>query len=108
MKINLAMALCKNLNCFGYIIMFNNGKCTYQNDNDLGLDFDAINVLVECKKVFIYKRYYAYVIEDNIDDDGTGIDFDMAILLLKECHKHIVPLTEEENKKCEEYWKKYF
>ena len=107
-KINLAKAISKNANCLGYIVEFNNGKCTYQNDNDLGLDMDAINSPVVYKdKIYLYKRYYAYHIVDDIEDDGTGIDLELAKALLKECHKHFIPLTEDEEKKCENYWKQF-
>lgn len=104
-KINLAKALTQNKNCFGYIIQFNNGKYTYQNDNDLGLDIDGLNhnVFYE-KKIYLYKHYYAYLIKGECEDDGNGVELDLAIALLKECHKHIIPLTEEEKQKCKEYW----
>lgn len=105
-KVNLARAIVKNKNCLGFITPFNNGKFAYQNDNDLGLDLEGIDCEVEATKVYIYKRLYAYLLCDSdIEDDGTGVDFEMAKLLLKECHKHFIPLTSQEEKKCEEYWK---
>ena len=107
-KINLAMALCKNQNCLGYIVQFSNGKCAYQNDNDLGLDLDAINELIEYeKKIFAYKRYYIYFINSDLEDDGTGIDLELAIALLKECHKDFIELTSQEQKMCDDYWKQF-
>lgn len=108
MKINLAKALYKNSNCLGYILRFNNGKCTYQNDNDLGLDLEALDQTIEYKeKIYLYKRYYVYYIVDDIDDDNSGVDLELAKVLLKECHKHFIPLTEEEQKMCEDYWKSF-
>lgn len=104
-KINLAKALTKNKCCLGYILQFNNGKCCYQNDNDLGLDLESIDQPIAYKsKIYLYKKYYVYYIVDNIDDDGTGIDLELAKVLLKECHKHFIPLTKEEEQKCKNYW----
>lgn len=106
MEINLAKALTNNSNCLGYILQFKNGKCTYQNDNDLGLDIDALDQKIKYeKKIYLYKRFYAYLIVENTEDDGTGIDLELAKTLLKECHKHFIPLTYEEEKVCREYWK---
>lgn len=107
-KINLAYALCKNSNCLGFIIQYPNGKCIYQNDNDLGLDLDGINYLVEYKeKLFLYKRHYVYFLEENGDDDGKGVDLELAKALIKECHNDFIPLTPEEQKLCDDYWKSF-
>lgn len=107
MEINLAKRI-NNKNCWGFITPFTNGTYTYQNDNDLGLDLDALDMLVKAKKVFICRNFYAYLLDEEVDDDGNGTSLEMAKLLLKECHKHIVPLTEEEQKICEKHWKEYF
>jgi len=107
-KVNLAKALTKNKNCLGYIVRFNNGKHMYQNDNDLGLDLEYLDMDIEYeKKIFVYKRFYIYYIVDNIEDDGNGIDLDVAIALLKECHENIIPLSEKEKEKCNNYWKPF-
>ena len=108
-KIYLAKALSNNSNCLGYIVCFNNGKCTYQNVNDLGLDYDAIDTELEyVKKIYIYKRFYAYYIVEDNNDDGTGIELELAKTLLKGCYDHILPLTEQEKKTCEDYWGGHF
>lgn len=107
-KVNLAKALMDNKNCLGYIIRFNNGKCAYQNDNDLGLDLEGLDHPTPYdRKIYLHKRYYCYYLVGDYDDDGSGVDLEMAELLLKECHDHFIPLTDEEKKKCEEYWKQF-
>ena len=106
--INLAKALLKNKNCLGFICKFTNGKYFYQNDNDLGLDLDALNQKIEYKrKIYLYERYYCYLIVDGGEDDGLGMDLGTAKALLKECHKHTIPLTKREEKLCEKYWKQF-
>lgn len=107
-KVNLAKALTKNKNCLGYILQFNNGKCHYQNDNDLGIDLDALDNTIHYKeKIYLYKNYYAYFIVEDVEDDNTGIDLELAKALLKECHKHFIPLTSEEKVLCANYWKQF-
>jgi len=104
-KVNLAKAFSNNSHCLGYIYQFSNGKCTYQNDNDLGLDLDDLNETIEYEeKIFIYKRFYAYYFIGDAEDDGTGVDLELAKVLLKECHDNFIPMTEEEKKMCKDYW----
>lgn len=109
MKKNLAKTMTKERNCYGYLVRFSNGRYTYQNDNDLGLDLDAIDVVcsvekLKCGKGFVYKiRNERGCVPI---DDGTGVPFKTALALLKECHEFYDPLTKEEKAICEKYWKR--
>ena len=105
--VNLAKALTKNSNCWGYIYPVANGYL-YQNDNDLGLDLECIDwPIYYLKKVFIKNRYYAYLMLEGDEENQDGLPLDMCKLLLHECHKHVVPLTSEEQKRCDQYWSQF-
>ncbi|MBO7714545.1 MAG: hypothetical protein J6S85_13295 [Methanobrevibacter sp.] len=86
------------------------GKYEYQNDNDLGLDLDALNCWSQYnKKVYVGNGYYFYVMRGiwgNKEDSGNSawVTLSMVALLLKECHPHLFTLTNREKKRLEKYW----
>lgn len=108
-KINLAKAV-QNKKCLGYCWQMTKGKYEYQNDNDLGLDLDAINCLLPYnKKVYVGKGYYFYVMRGiwgNENIEINAMTLNMVKLLLKECHSHIFTLTKAEQNKLKRYWGK--
>lgn len=102
--VNLAKALWKNKNCWGYIYPKADNTYEYQNDNDLGLDLESIDCRVPyIKKIFIKNRYYVYLLAEG-DDTEKGLPLELTKALLHECHKHVVPLDKEEEIMCQEYW----
>lgn len=106
-KINLAKALTNNKCCLGFIFRFSNNSWFYQNDNDLGLDLDGIDLLQPyIKKIYIYKRYYVYQMVGGYEPSPNEpkASYKTVIALLKECHKHIIPLTKQEEELCRKYW----
>lgn len=111
--VNLAKAVLINKKCLGYCWQMSKGKYEYQNDNDLGLDLEGINCVQRYnRKIYIGNGYYFYVMwgiwGDKCDKDYVNwVSLKMVSLLLKECHKHILPLTKKEQKKCEKYWKQF-
>ena len=103
-KINLAKAMLKNKNCLGFIWRFKNGRYGYQNDNDLGLDLEAIKGSQRyVKKIFIGK-YYIYQVFGGFEDDGTGAGLKTTIALLKNCHSVLFTLTKREQRLCDNYY----
>lgn len=107
-EVNLAKAMQKNKNCWGYIYPVAEGLYQYQNDNDLGLDLDMIDYpIYYTKKVFITNRYYAYLLLQGDEEDEAGVTLSLAKLLLHECHQHIVPLTPDQKKVCDQYWSQF-
>ena len=106
--VNLAKALTKNSNCWGFIYPVANGLYQYQNDNDLGLDLEALDgPAYYIKKVFITGRYYAYLLLQGNEYVEDGVPLETVKALLHECHKHWIPLSTEEENLCKEYWAQY-
>ena len=108
-KVNLARAICKNKKCIGYVWKVGKNLYEYQNDNDLGLDLESINQELRYnKKIYVGKGYYFYEMYGRWDyDQANGVSLKMATLLLKECNKHILELTEQEQKILKEYWEQF-
>lgn len=110
-QINLAHAMCKNQNCYGFIWRFSNGKFGYQNDNDLGLDLEAIGGKQPyVKKIKVDNKHYVYQMFGGFEDDGSGVSFKTALALLRECHKGCLgnaPLTKQEQNLCKKYWAQF-
>ena len=106
-KVNLAKAV-QNKKCLGYCWQMTKGKYEYQNDNDLGLDLDAIDChLPYNKKVYVENGYYFYVMRGiwgEPENETLGVSLYMVKLLLKECHSHIFTLTEKEQKRLKKHW----
>ena len=103
-KIDLSKAMLKNKNCLGFIWRFKSGRYGYQNDNDLGLDLEAIKGCQKyVKKIFIGK-YYIYQVYGGFEDDGTGAGLATIKALLKDCHHFILPLTSHEKRLVEKYY----
>ena len=105
-KINLAKAI-HNKNCLGFVFRFKNGRWYYQNDNDLGLDLESIDFeqpLV--KKIYIYKRFYVYQVRGGYEPTpvDTNATYKEMVALVKECHRHFIPLTEKDEKYIKRYW----
>lgn len=106
--VNLAKALTKNSNCWGFIYPVANDLYQYQNDNDLGLDVEALDgPAYYIKKVFITGRYYAYLLLQGNEYVEDGVPLETVKALLHECHKYWIPLTPEEEKLCKEYWDQF-
>ena len=102
-EVNLAKALCKNLNCWGYIYKVGDGY-QYQNDNDLGLDLEPLNQPVPyIKKIYITGRYYAYLLSEKAVE-GEPLSLELVKALLHECHKHVVELNQKEKDLVYNYW----
>ena len=107
-EVNLAKALQKNRNCWGFIYPVADGLYQYQNDNDLGLDLEPLDhPIYYTKKVFIAGRYYAYLLLQGDEECEDGVTLSLAKLLLQECHKHIIPLTPDQKKVCDSYWSQF-
>lgn len=105
--VNLAKALWKNKNCWGYVYPMANDTYEYQNDNDLGLDLEGIDCQIPyIKKIFIKNRYYVYLLAEG-DDTEEGLPLKTVLTLLHECHQHVVPLDAEEKKICDEHWSQF-
>ena len=105
--VNLAKALTNNKNCWGFIYPKNDHNYEYQNDNDLGLDLEALDWPVPyIKKIFIKNRYYVYLLAEGDNEEG-GVPLETAKALLHECHEHVVPLDAEERRLCQEYWSQF-
>ena len=108
-KVNLAKAV-QNKKCLGYCWQMTKGKYEYQNDNDLGLDLDAIDCLLPYnKKVYVGNGYYFYVMRGiwgEPDIETVSVSLYMVGLLLKECHR--LPLTNKEQKLIEKHWRKVY
>ena len=106
--VNLAKALCKNKNCWGFIFKSDSGRYLYQNDNDLGLDLEGLNNKAPyIKKIYIVGRYYAYLMKDQGGEDDAATDLKTAKALLHECHDHVVELTPREKKLVYNYWMQF-
>lgn len=108
-KINLARALCYNVNCRGFIWKFSDGTYGYQNDNDLGLDLTELGFSQPYKrKVFLrpHSRDYVYEIEGCYDPDDTGAPLNTIKALLLECHGR--ELTPKEARLCKKYWDQFW
>lgn len=108
-KVNLAKAV-QTKKCIGYCWQTTKGKYEYQNDNDLGLDLDAIDCLLPYnKKVYVGNGYYFYVMRGlwgNESVETYDLTLNMVTLLLKECHPHLFTLTPREERKLQRYWGK--
>ena len=109
-KVNLAKAIWKNKKCLGYAWQMVKGKYEYQNDNDLGLDFESINGLLPYnKKVYVGNGYYFYVMRGiwgNEKDKAANawVTLNMVKILLKECHSALFTLTKREQTLAKKYW----
>ena len=110
-KINLAKALCNNKKCIGYAWKIGKNRYDYQNDNDLGLDLECINCELEySKKIYVGHGYYFYLMKEYwYEENGDTIPptLSMVTLLLKECNKHILPLTPREERRLAKYWGRF-
>ena len=103
--INLARAMLHNSKCLGYAWQMTRGKYDYQNDNDLGLDLDAINGKMPYnKKVYVGGGYYFYVMRGLWGESHTATTLKMVAILLKECHSALFTLTPREQKRADKYW----
>lgn len=106
-KVNLSIAVSKNKKCLGYCYQMKKGKYEYQNDNDLGLDLDAINCFQTYnKKIYLENGYYIYVLRGIWGDETSeGMSLNLVKLSAKECHPHLFKMTEQEKKKLNKYEK---
>lgn len=105
-KINLAKVI-NNKNCLGFVFRFKNGRWYYQNDNDLGLDLESIDFEQPLiKKIYIYKNYYVYQVRGCSDASvaDANATYAQLIALIKECHRHFIPLTKQDEKHLRNYW----
>ena len=105
-KINLARVMRENTKCIGYCWQMRRGKYEYQNDNDLGLDLEAIDCLLPyTKKVYVGSGYYFYVMRGIWgEDSNTATTLKMVAILLKQCHSRLFKLTSREQKRADKYW----
>ena len=106
--INLARALRKNKNCYGFVWRFSNGKFGYQNDNDLGLDLTELgSEQPYIKKIHLRPNQpeYVYQLIGGWEDDGTGVPLTTTKALLLQCHCD--ELTKREKRLCTNYWRRF-
>ena len=111
-KVNLAKAILNNHKCLGYCWQVKKGGYQYQNDNDLGLDMDALDCVSRyTKKVYVGDGYFFYVMyglwEDNINIEPYHVSLKMVGTLLKECHPHLFQLTEKEKRLTQKFWAQF-
>ena len=108
--INLARAMLHNSKCLGYAWQMTRGRYEYQNDNDLGLDLEAIDCELRYnKKVYVGNGYYFYVMRGlwgNKEDEikNAWVSLNMVAILLKECHSTLFTLTPREQARAKKYW----
>ena len=104
-RVDLAKAMWKNKNCIGFVWRFNNGKYGFQNDNDLGLDLEAISGKQPYVKKIYIGKYYVYQMRGGYEDTrGEGVSLKMALTLLKDMHSVLFTLTKQEQRLVDRYW----